>query len=163
MKCGGLYPALQIVTIAEAAGLGCLVGCLLETRLAITAGAHLVTARPSITVADLDCFTNVDDSGLVRGFDFAAPTIRLAEPHGTRGEAGGIGTGGPGLTGVGAHLPAGQPGQLGHLGQLGLLGRMIEGVDAGLPTSCVPDSGTLTGANVCETTGFRGFLVNVIR
>ncbi|MDR2254015.1 MAG: dipeptide epimerase [Bifidobacteriaceae bacterium] len=83
MKCGGIYRALQIDAIAEAAGLPTMLGCMLETRLSIAAGAHLVAARPNFIYADLDSFNDFDDSDLVKSaFDFEIPFIRLSEAPG---------------------------------------------------------------------------------
>lgn len=70
MKCGGLLPGTKISDIAEAAGVGCMVGCMLETKLAITAGVSLVAARKNITEADCDSFMFYKDSetGMTGGF-----------------------------------------------------------------------------------------------
>jgi L-alanine-DL-glutamate epimerase-like enolase superfamily enzyme len=53
-KSGGLHEALKIAAVAEAAGIPCMVGCMSETRLALTAAAHLASARPIIRFLDLD-------------------------------------------------------------------------------------------------------------
>jgi L-alanine-DL-glutamate epimerase-like enolase superfamily enzyme len=53
-KSGGLSEALRIVAVAESAGIGSQVGCMSETRLGLSALAHLVLARRSIHFADLD-------------------------------------------------------------------------------------------------------------
>ena len=53
-KSGGIHTALKISAVAEAAGIQCMVGCMSETRLGLTAAAHLVSARPNIIFADLD-------------------------------------------------------------------------------------------------------------
>lgn len=53
-KCGGLTDALRIADMAQAAGVPCMVGCMLETRVAILAAAHLAAAHPNIRKADLD-------------------------------------------------------------------------------------------------------------
>ncbi|MCL1907092.1 MAG: hypothetical protein FWG08_04155 [Propionibacteriaceae bacterium] len=83
MKCGGIYPALQINAVAEAAGIRCMVGCMLESRLGIAAGAHLVASQPNIIYADLDSFRDFDDSGFIsQGFDFEVPTISLRDVAG---------------------------------------------------------------------------------
>lgn len=53
-KSSGIHVALRINAVAEAAGVQCMVGCMTESRLGLTAGAHLVSARPNIVFADLD-------------------------------------------------------------------------------------------------------------
>jgi len=83
MKCGGIYPALQINAIAQAAGVRCMLGCMLESRVAIAAGAHLVASRPNFVYADLDSFNDFDDSSVVaKAFDFDVPNIRLTDAPG---------------------------------------------------------------------------------
>lgn len=70
MKCGGLFRASQINSIAEAFGVGCMVGCMMETRLATTAGISLVAAKKNITEADCDSFMFYEDeqTGMEGGF-----------------------------------------------------------------------------------------------
>jgi len=53
-KSGGIHVALKITAIAEAAGMWCMIGCMSETRLGLTAAAHLAAARPNIRYTDLD-------------------------------------------------------------------------------------------------------------
>jgi o-succinylbenzoate synthase len=53
-KAGGIHTALKINAIAEAAGCRCMIGCFTESRLALTAAAHLALARPNICYLDLD-------------------------------------------------------------------------------------------------------------
>jgi L-alanine-DL-glutamate epimerase-like enolase superfamily enzyme len=53
-KSGGIHTALKINAVAEGAGIPCMVGSMVETRLAMSAAAHLVSARPNIIFADLD-------------------------------------------------------------------------------------------------------------
>ena len=54
MKTGGIWGALKICSIAETFGVECMIGCMLESKLAVTAGAHLAAAKSIITRADLD-------------------------------------------------------------------------------------------------------------
>lgn len=54
MKCGGIYNALKIATLAEMYGVECMIGCMLEGKVAVNAAAHLACARAVITKVDLD-------------------------------------------------------------------------------------------------------------
>lgn len=54
MKTGGIYGALKICSIAETYGVECMIGCMLESKLAVSAAAHLAAAKGIITRADLD-------------------------------------------------------------------------------------------------------------
>lgn len=53
-KSGGIHVALRINAVAEAAGIPCMVGCMNETRLGLSAAAHVVSSRLNIRFADLD-------------------------------------------------------------------------------------------------------------
>jgi L-alanine-DL-glutamate epimerase-like enolase superfamily enzyme len=67
MKCGGLRPALAIVAIAEAAGIKCSVGCMMEGMVSATAAACLAAGRSSISSVDLDAplwLTDIEGSGV---------------------------------------------------------------------------------------------------
>ena len=54
MKTGGIYQALKICGIAESFGVECMIGCMLESKIAVSAAAHLAAAKGIITRADLD-------------------------------------------------------------------------------------------------------------
>lgn len=54
MKCGGIRNALKILNVAEASGIPCMVGCMLETKVGITAGTHLALGKKIVRYADLD-------------------------------------------------------------------------------------------------------------
>ncbi|MBQ9264686.1 MAG: dipeptide epimerase [Clostridia bacterium] len=54
MKCGGIYNAMKIATMSEMYGVECMIGCMLEGRVAVNAAAHLACARQVITKIDLD-------------------------------------------------------------------------------------------------------------
>jgi L-Ala-D/L-Glu epimerase / N-acetyl-D-glutamate racemase len=51
MKCGGLGEALRMIAVARAHGLKVMLGCMIESSVAITAAAHLL---PLADAADLD-------------------------------------------------------------------------------------------------------------
>jgi o-succinylbenzoate synthase len=54
MKCGGLYNALKINSMAESCGLECMMGSMIESKIGITAAAHLACGKLNITRTDLD-------------------------------------------------------------------------------------------------------------
>ncbi len=54
MKTGGLRNALRICAVAEMHGVECFMGCMMESKLSVTAAAHLACARSIITRCDLD-------------------------------------------------------------------------------------------------------------
>ncbi len=58
-KSGGISTALRIEAIAQAAGCKCMIGCFAESRLGLTAAAHLACARPNIAFLDLDSPLNL--------------------------------------------------------------------------------------------------------
>ncbi|MFD1928542.1 mandelate racemase/muconate lactonizing enzyme family protein [Sporosarcina siberiensis] len=53
MKAGGIYPALAIASIAEAAGMPCQVGSMVESAIGTMAGAHLAISRTIIQSNEL--------------------------------------------------------------------------------------------------------------
>jgi L-alanine-DL-glutamate epimerase-like enolase superfamily enzyme len=62
MKCGGIYPALHMIHLARAHNLKVMMGCMIESSVAITAAAHL---SPLIDYADLDGNLLIDDDPYV--------------------------------------------------------------------------------------------------
>ena len=77
MKTGGIYGALRICAIAEAFGVECMIGCMLESKIAVSAAAHLAAAKGIITRADLDgpslCSTDPYEGGPA----YEGPWIRM--------------------------------------------------------------------------------------
>lgn len=82
MKCGGVCNAIKIAHIAESANIPCMIGCMLETRLALTAAAHVMTAERNIVFADLDGHTSHALDAVIGGMKLEGGTITLPESPG---------------------------------------------------------------------------------
>ncbi|MCX8173326.1 MAG: dipeptide epimerase [Thermoplasmata archaeon] len=54
MKCGGIREAYLIAHLAERLGMECMIGCMSETRVGISAGTHAALGIKNIHYADLD-------------------------------------------------------------------------------------------------------------
>jgi L-alanine-DL-glutamate epimerase-like enolase superfamily enzyme len=54
MKTGGIHNALKICAMAESAQMECMMGCMLENKVSVTAAAHLACAKSIISKIDLD-------------------------------------------------------------------------------------------------------------
>ncbi|RPF51162.1 dipeptide epimerase [Aquisalibacillus elongatus] len=54
MKTGGIHEALKIIHLAEAFNVECMIGSMIETKLGITAAAHLASSQPNVTRYDFD-------------------------------------------------------------------------------------------------------------
>lgn len=53
-KSGGIVEATKINEVAASFGIRCMVGCMLESRVGLSASAHFVSANRNVTFADLD-------------------------------------------------------------------------------------------------------------
>ncbi len=82
MKCGGVQNALKIAHVAEAANIRAMVGCMLETRLALTAAAHVMAAQDNIIFADLDGNASHSVDPIVGGMTVRGGTITLRDEPG---------------------------------------------------------------------------------
>ena len=74
MKCGGLGEALRMIAVARAHGLQVMLGCMIESSIAITAAAHLL---PLVDAADLDGSVLLEhdpfEGAVIRGGRFTLP------------------------------------------------------------------------------------------
>ncbi len=85
MKCGGIYPALRIAEIAKKYGKKCIVGCMTESKLAISAGAAVVSAAyDNMIIPDLDGFLYLssEKAGVTGGFSVDKDTFTLSDKYG---------------------------------------------------------------------------------
>ncbi|MCD7716833.1 MAG: dipeptide epimerase [Lachnospiraceae bacterium] len=82
MKTGGIHQAMRICDLADRYQVNCMIGCMLESKVSVSAGAHLAGARSCITMADLDgpslCAGDPYEGGPV----YSGPKIYLNEDAG---------------------------------------------------------------------------------
>jgi len=70
----------------ESAGVKCMLGCMMETRLGLTAAAHLASARPNIHYVDLDGYLLVTEDPIIGGAAWDDGTITLPDDPGIGAE-----------------------------------------------------------------------------
>lgn len=82
MKTGGIWNAMQICKLAEERGVRCMIGCMLESQVAVAAAAHLCGGQSVITMADLDGPSLCACEPFRGGPHFEGATIRLNDTPG---------------------------------------------------------------------------------
>jgi o-succinylbenzoate synthase len=87
MKTGGIHNALKICDIAEIYGVECMIGCMLESKLSVSAAAHLAAAKGVITRADLDGPSLCRIDPFPGGPDYEGSMIRMNDRPGIGIEA----------------------------------------------------------------------------
>ena len=71
-----------IAQIAEAANMKCMLGCMSETRIALTAAAHVVASQKAVLYADLDAFTEQTEDPVLGGMEVKDGTIHVPDAPG---------------------------------------------------------------------------------
>ncbi len=82
MKCGGLRNARTIHAMAKARGVACMVGCMIESRIGITAAAHFACGQTGILAADLDAIDLMQPEAFRGGARLEANRILLPDGSG---------------------------------------------------------------------------------
>jgi len=82
MKSGGILNSIRIAHVAGAADMRCMVGCMLESNLALTAAAHVVASQANIVYADLDGNSEHAVDPVIGGMTVRAGTLTLPETPG---------------------------------------------------------------------------------
>lgn len=82
MKSGGIYQAQIINQMAETAGIECMVGSMIETKLGITAAAHFAASKKNITRFDFDAPLMLAKESISGGIKYNGRTITLPERTG---------------------------------------------------------------------------------
>ncbi len=77
-KSGGLREAKRIVEVAEKANIPCMMGGMLESRLALTANVHFAIAQSNIHFYDMDtCLLGHKTDPIIGGVQFDGYTLQL--------------------------------------------------------------------------------------
>jgi len=75
----GIVEALDIATIARSANLKLMIGCMLETRLALGCSVHIAAGLGTFDFIDLDPHINPEVEPFINGPDFKDPYYTLSE------------------------------------------------------------------------------------
>ena len=82
-KSGGIYEAKKIISIATQFNIPCMMGGMLESRVALTAFAHFATANPQIIFYDMDtCMLGHKVDPVVGGVTFNGYNLQLPDDNG---------------------------------------------------------------------------------
>src|SRR4030066_156033 len=79
MKAGGLLTMRKIAQVAAAANMLCMVGCMIDSRLGLTAAAHVVASNRNIVFADLDGHNYHTIDPIVGGMLFEKGQVTVPE------------------------------------------------------------------------------------
>lgn len=82
MKCGGLRNARAIHAMARTGGVACMVGCMIESRIGITAAAHFACGQSGILAADLDALDLTEPEPFPGGARLEGNRVWLPEGNG---------------------------------------------------------------------------------
>lgn len=82
MKAGGLHNAIKIAHFAETMGVECMMGCMLESKVGITAAASLAAGKRIISRADLDAAVLLAEDPVVGGVAFRDNRLLVPEAPG---------------------------------------------------------------------------------
>lgn len=82
MKAGGIANSIRIAQVADAAGMHCMAGCMIESRVALTAAAHVVASQENIVFADLDGNSEHIEDPVLDGISVKKGVIKLPEKPG---------------------------------------------------------------------------------
>jgi len=79
MKCGGINNAIKIYNMAENMGIRCMMGCMLESRIGITAAASFAASKSNMIKADLDTMLLFEQDTIIGGASIIGNTITINE------------------------------------------------------------------------------------
>jgi L-alanine-DL-glutamate epimerase-like enolase superfamily enzyme len=81
-KSGGILNAQKIAHVAEAGYRPCMMGCMSESRLGITAAAHFALANPIVRFFDLDAFLEHAENPILGGAEIKHGILTVPDTPG---------------------------------------------------------------------------------
>lgn len=82
MKAGGLHNAIKIANLAETMGVECMLGCMLESKVGITAAASIAGGKKIVTKSDLDTAMLLAEDPVIGGVSFYKNQLILPDVPG---------------------------------------------------------------------------------
>nr|WP_211748323.1 dipeptide epimerase [Paenibacillus sp. Marseille-Q4541] len=82
MKAGGIYKAQLINQIAEEYGVECMVGSMIESRIAVSAAAHFAASKKNITRFDFDAPLLMQSDDVIGGVIYEGRKMSFAQTTG---------------------------------------------------------------------------------
>ncbi|REJ11215.1 dipeptide epimerase [Halobacillus trueperi] len=82
MKSGGIHQAVKINHLAEAYGVECMVGSMIETKLGITAAAHFAASQNNVTRVDFDAPLMLTDDPIHGGVQYDKSMLAFSKGFG---------------------------------------------------------------------------------
>lgn len=78
-KSGGITEAVKIVDIAKKYGIGCLMGCMLESPIGVIVSAHFAAAFDNVIMYDLDAVELLEYNPIASDIEFTPDTIKVTD------------------------------------------------------------------------------------
>ncbi|HEY8892045.1 MAG TPA: dipeptide epimerase [Clostridium sp.] len=82
MKCGGINNAIKIYNMAENMGIRCMMGCMLESRIGITAATSFAASKSNLVKADLDTMLSFEEEIVIGGASITGNRITVNDSPG---------------------------------------------------------------------------------
>lgn len=82
MKAGGLHNAIKIASFAETVGVQCMMGCMLESKVGITAAAAIAGGKKIVTKVDLDAAVLLAEDPIIGGVSFCKNELIIPDAPG---------------------------------------------------------------------------------
>ncbi|MGV8983268.1 dipeptide epimerase [Clostridium sp.] len=82
MKCGGINNAVKMYNMAENMGIRCMMGCMLESKMGITAAASFAASKSNLIKADLDTMLVFENDTIIGGASVVGNTISINDAPG---------------------------------------------------------------------------------